>query len=786
MKKLYLSAIILLLGIMQVYAQNIPIQVNNVSYELVFNQYPEICVGINDTIDITINYSEWTESGDVKSQNWVLYGDLRFVSSNGASQFPTTRVVSPTNGYGKGRIAYCYSTGGCSSAVAVDIYKLFAPPQGLEIKGPECVVAGQEVVYSIDPILTRNLNDQIGIDTYKWNVLRTPRPPFVDSVLYVSGDRSSVTFTIKEVDPENPPYVSVILGQYNNDSITLSLGNSTPKPEAVDTMYVPVGREPFKVGVIHPDTSLLYTWTCPADDPFSVTPIGKGDSAIVNIKSNGAAGSGTIYVSATFKNIQCNNSYDTIKIERTWGHDYGISVDSTNMVGECYIMGRNYNITLSGDDIPIKTTCDWTLPTGWNFIEGTSDEGKISTDITITPVSPARLNDILIVRPHDQNDHAEPDTIPVHVKPQKIPRERIVFDPCLDTLHQNRVYVDTLGMNLPEGLSFIWNIDNAILERANGQDTMWFTSGESTDTIIMRPTVVDGCDADTTLVHVHRPPVAPISVTSEDTCLFSSSANISVELHVSNPVEGQVYHWSQLPGWQIVCDNSHTTDSSVVTYTTSHAFQDNYPVSVYATGNAECPATSSVPYSIKVDTTDWRIGVDDRLSAFNYYMFYLEKAGQIQSNQNADWLITGYNLANGNTYEVDHSETNQPTIMWWGTPISVTAEIDVPGKCSVYVSWPLTTTRNIKTRKMNYERESTSPHILSLTPNPSNQLVSVKMADEHTYLLYIINSTGRLVYNNTISNEQSMIDTSNIPNGTYQVIVSDGRQSDSKTLMILH
>lgn len=62
MKKLYLSAIILLLGIMQVYAQNIPIQVNNVSYELDFNQYQEICVGINDTIDITINYSEWAES----------------------------------------------------------------------------------------------------------------------------------------------------------------------------------------------------------------------------------------------------------------------------------------------------------------------------------------------------------------------------------------------------------------------------------------------------------------------------------------------------------------------------------------------------------------------------------------------------------------------------------------------------------------------------------------------------------------------------------------------------
>ncbi len=782
MKKFYLSTIILLLGMVQINAQSIPIQVNNEQFTLNFSQYPAICVGINDTIDITINYSEWTESGDVKSQNWVLYGDLRFVSSDGASQFPTTRVVSPTNGYGKGRIAYRYSTGGCSSAVAVDIYKLFAPPQGLEIKGPECVVAGQEVVYSIDPILTRNLNDQIGIDTYKWNVLRTPRPPFVDSVLYVSGDRSSVTFTIKEVDPENPPYVSVILGQCNNDSITLSLGNSTPKPEAVDTMYVPVGREPFKVGVIHPDTSLQYTWTCKKGAPFSIRAVGRGDSAIVTVLSEGGTADCDIYVSATYRNIQCNTTADTMLIKRTWGSDVHI-YDSTQVADRCYNMvDTPYIFMLQGNSIPIVTTCNWILPQGWEYADLSDTTSRI---VKIYPTSSAQLMDSLIVRPLAPNDNAKPAPFYVYVKPRKIAGDRIMVQTCLDMQHSNRAYVDTMGMNLPNGMSFNWQIANATLDTENGRDTIWFTPTDNTNMIVLTPLGISGCDGDTSRIAVYTPPVPVSSILSGDTCLFEGN-DLNVTLSISNPEPGQVYHWSTLPGWQIECDYSHVNDSSVVTYTTTNAISGNYQVYVYATGNAECPATSSVPYSIKVDTTDWRIGVDDRLSAFNYYMFYLEKAGQIQSNQNADWLITGYNLANGNTYEVDHSETNKPTIMWWGTPISVTAEIDVPGKCSVYVSWPLTTTRNIKTRKMNYERESTSPHILSLTPNPSNQLVSVKMADEHTYLLYIINSTGRLVYNNTISNEQSMIDTSNIPNGTYQVIVSDGHQSDSKTLMILH
>lgn len=768
MKKFYLSAIVLLLGMVQINAQSIPIQVNNEQFTLNFSQYPAICVGINDTIDISID-PQWEQDAGVQGRhNWVLYGDLRFVSSNGGSQFPTTRIVSPTNGYGKGRIAYYYNTGGCSSAVAVDIYKLFAPPQGLEIKGPECVVAGQEVVYSIDPILTRNLNDQIGIDTYKWNVLRTPRPPFVDSVLYVSGDRSSVTFTIKEVDPENPPYVSVILGQCNNDSITLSLGNSTPKPEAVDTMYVPVGREPFKVGVIHPDTSLLYTWTCPADDPFSVTPIGKGDSAIVNIKSNGAAGSGTIYVSATFKNIQCNNSYDTIKIERTWGHDYGISVDSTNMVGECYIMGRNYNITLSGDDIPIKTTCDWTLPTGWNFIEGTSYEGKISTDITITPVSPARLNDILIVRPHDQNDHAEPDTIPVHVKPQKIPRERIVFDPCLDTLHQNRVYVDTLGMNLPEGISYIWQINDATLESANGQDTMWFTPGTSTNTIIMHPTAVSGCDADTTLIYVHRPPIVPISVTSEDTCLFSNSESIEVELHVSNPIEGQIYHWSELPGWNRVYNNYYNSgnDSSIVTYSTNHALHGNYPVSVYSTGDRNCSSTPLVTYTIVIDTINESIDMTD------FGAFFPMFAGQYgfalhNSLDSAIWIVDGVNKGKYKSITVN------------GLPQTVRAIIKVNG-CNAEIVWH-SNRNNAPKRSKQVSNEK-----ISIYPNPANSDVRLDFTEDKERSLFVFDATGTLILNQRIKGIQSQINMSSYPSGNYYFFISDGDSKISQQVIIQH
>lgn len=762
MKKFYLSAIVLLLGMVQINAQSIPIQVNNEQFTLNFSQYPAICVGINDTIDITINYSEWTESGDVKSQNWVLYGDLRFVSSDGASQFPTTRVVSPTNGYGKGRIAYFYSTGGCSSAVAVDIYKLFAPPQGLEIKGPECVVAGQEVVYSIDPILTRNLNDQIGIDTYKWNVLRTPRPPFVDSVLYVSGDRSSVTFTIKEVDPENPPYVSVILGQCNNDSITLSLGNSTPKPEAVDTMYVPVGREPFKVGVIHPDTSLQYTWTCEEGAPFSIRAVGRGDSAIVTVLSEGGTADCDIYVSATYRNIQCNTTADTMLIKRTWGSDVHI-YDSTQVADRCYNMvDTPYIFMLQGDSIPIVTTCNWILPQGWEYADLSDTTSRI---VKIYPTSSAQLMDSLIVRPLDPNDNAKPAPFYVYVKPRKIAGDRIMVQTCLDMQHSNRAYVDTMGMNLPNGMSFNWQIANATLDTENGRDTIWFTPTDNTNMIVLTPLGISGCDGDTSRIAVYTPPVPVSSILSGDTCLFEGN-DLNVTLSISNPEPGQLYHWSTLPGWQIVC---HANDSSVVTYTTSNAISDNYPVCVYATGDKNCPPTPSASYTIVVGSVNDTIVVTDLYSLLPIPILQGKYAFSLQNSQDSVlWYV------NGSFHSKDVSITLS------GKPRTVIA-IKKVNNCDVEVLWLNPDQNNAPKRVLKESNEK-----ITIYPNPANSDVRLDFTEDKERSLFVFDATGTLILNQRIKGIQSQINMSSYPSGNYYFFISDGDSKFSQQVIIQH
>ena len=764
MKKFYLSAIVLLLGMVQINAQSIPIQVNNEQFTLNFSQYPAICVGINDTIDITINYSEWAESGDVKSQNWVLYGDLRFVSSNGASQFPTTRVVSPTNGYGKGRIAYCYSTGGCSSAVAVDIYKLFAPPQGLEIKGPECVVAGQEVVYSIDPILTRNLNDQIGIDTYKWNVLRTPRPPFVDSVLYVSGDRSSVTFTIKEVDPENPPYVSVILGQCNNDSITLSLGNSTPKPEAVDTMYVPVGREPFKVGVIHPDTSLQYTWTCEEGAPFSIRAVGRGDSAIVTVLSEGGTADCDIYVSATYRNIQCNTTADTMLIKRTWGSDVHI-YDSTKVADRCYNMvDTPYIFMLQGDSIPIVTTCNWILPQGWEYADLSDTTSRI---VKIYPTSSAQLMDSLIVRPLAPNDNAKPAPFYVYVKPRKIAGDRIMVQTCLDMQHSNRAYVDTMGMNLPNGMSFNWQIANATLDTENGRDTIWFTPTDNTNMIVLTPLGISGCDGDTSRIAVYPPPVPVSSILSGDTCLFEGN-DLNVTLSISNPIEGQIYHWSELPGWNRVYNNYYNSgnDSSIVTYSTNHALHGNYPVSVYSTGDRNCSSTPLVTYTIVIDTINESIDMTD------FGAFFPMFAGQYgfalhNSLDSAIWIVDGVNKGKYKSITVN------------GLPQTVRAIIKVNG-CNAEIVWH-SNRNNAPKRSKQVSNEK-----ISIYPNPANSDVRLDFTEDKERSLFVFDATGTLILNQRIKGIQSQINMSSYPSGNYYFFISDGDSKFSQQVIIQH
>lgn len=144
--------------------------------------------------------------------------------AEGSSARDTT-VTIVSNGYGKGAIRLQYRNGGCTSASMVDVYKQFTLPDTFSIVYPTCIAPGDVVVYSIDPILTVNLDHNIGMDNYFWSINEN-KPSFVDTIYYTAGDGSSVTFKVGTLTGND--VLSVNVGKCNKDeeqkSISLTLG----------------------------------------------------------------------------------------------------------------------------------------------------------------------------------------------------------------------------------------------------------------------------------------------------------------------------------------------------------------------------------------------------------------------------------------------------------------------------------------------------------------------------------------------------------------------------------
>lgn len=151
------------------------------------NTYDSIVAGASGyfTVTMTKHTSEY--------KGWNVVGDLTI--EEGDSTATSARIRS--TGPGKGRIYYYYDdnpSADCKcgiKAVSLNVYKSFSPSAyNIDISGPDCVLEGDTVVYSIDPILTKNLTQGIGVDEYFW----TFTPGLVQEQIYRAGDNSSVTF----------------------------------------------------------------------------------------------------------------------------------------------------------------------------------------------------------------------------------------------------------------------------------------------------------------------------------------------------------------------------------------------------------------------------------------------------------------------------------------------------------------------------------------------------------------------------------------------------------------
>lgn len=292
---------------------------------------------------------------------WRLWGDIEFADGSGAASKRvesvadfTISVRSKAGKYGKGRIQfYCGDDDErwpCNPATSIDIYKDFTPGQSFTIAGVGCFKSGDTLVYSVDPVLTTNINSCIGFDNYAW---RFPNDLF--EVLYTSGDSSAYTFRAKrEATLADDLYVW--FGRMN-------VGDSAK------ALHMPLrAKAPLPTlngGVRHNSTLCMVNGqssTFTVDDADTVRYIYKwrtvdnvvtdnGDmGASVNVKCNGA---GSLFLSVIDKHSDsdCSTTEFVLNIRP--------SLDGVKMRNDTKCSGTDVNVVL---DYPKTDVLVWSSP----------------------------------------------------------------------------------------------------------------------------------------------------------------------------------------------------------------------------------------------------------------------------------------------------------------------------------------------------------------------------------------------------------------------------------------
>lgn len=773
-KNLFIALALFIIGITQTYA------LEYISIEGYGSSVANVCMGMTDTLTVSVDPS-W--ESDLDSHSWILAGDLSFASGYDSNSNPC-KVVVPSDDYGKGRVIYKFRDGRCSSMEYFDVFKLFACPQGLEIKGPECIVDSQEVVYSVDPMLTKNLGAQIGIDSYTWNVLESNQS-FVHRILYVSSDSSSVTFKVGHVDPQNPPVITVSVGQCNEWQLSKTLGNATPKPELQDTMYLPVGFGDIKVGVINPKLNMEYTWTCPS---FAIEPYGtNGDSAIIHITGQDADKMEfEVYVNATYAEITCNTSADTMKVVRTWGYT-GI-FDKNNITDSCYTLNNSYTFAVEGE-LPINAKCDWRLPQGWNFYDEKVSDLKT---ITIYPTSSAKLVDTLFVKPLDAHDPASPDTFIVHVKPTPIPIARIKQDSCLVYNQEGAIYVDTTGLSMPEGVEFEWNVPDSIKGVSGGTDTLRFIPDTNITIVQVKAKGISACDGEYTSYNVIFKPQAPESIICPDYGCISINMPDTLKFYVENSLNTQTYSWSYTSNLTPFRINNDTIE--LIINGTPNAKDTVWVKAIQ--NNQDCPESDSIFKAINIQTTDRFIEYDGADGGYirpayyndqnkvrtesgsNFYWYLLYQGGiVIDAITDPDERI--FFLIDGNPSLEDVLGTDDLP-----TDYVIVCEYTPSNSCNrVRLTYPqgalpsnFTHSDTLYVSELPLLNPNRAPkkriaNTLNLHPNPSDNILYLNLDDNSNFGIRISNMEGELVYSSKDENaSQYEVNVSSLPQGKYIVV----------------
>lgn len=689
--------------------------------------------------------------------NWSAAGDIQIKNGN------TSTVQVHSVGSAKGRIYYNYNQGDCGSqALALDVYKRFDPniyPYSLSIEGPDCITEGDTVVYSIKPILTENINAGIGMDSYIWNITDTGflKPPFVDTVIYKSGDVSSVTFRVGQIIGEESISLQVGIANESNP-IVKTLGKTAPKAHVNSIVCVSYSDTRVPLQVNNPIDGVTYSWSCSNDEWGFENII--GPSTVLN---PGGTDAPIIYVTAYYADgAECSSNRSQIQVVRSWASTVSVKSDGVNFPCK---MDSSYTFSVSEGTTGGGLL--WTCPVGWSMV---FNSGK-SVKIKPTDSKSIRLVDTLKVAAN--HSCAAPGTDEtytlLYVKPAKV--RTISGQECL-TAGQTYTFKATEWGNGPIATKYDWYIDGQIQHNYDG-DSISFTATTGMQTISVRPRGAYNAKdnvtyyGDTTLRAINFSPTPPTGIIAAH-CITTGMPD-TVTLRLTGITPNQGYRWVLPNGVDSVLAGLHDTTICIET----NGLPGNYTIWAYGKGSGLCGKSDSISYTFNIGTVDFDIAISPFLSGF------LVQCNPLSQNvvSTYTWYVDGnhYAQAEGQYFALIYNQFQQVQII---VTLSDGCKQSITQQNEYYVN-------NAPKSRQNLSIEPVDK--IQLIPNPAQNEVSIVFPKSNsTTDVSILDVNGHILKSMTTQDERINISIADLSDGTYPIIVNQNGNLSAEVLIIKH
>jgi len=709
----------------------------------------------NDTM--LIDAATWAMAKDT-THGWFERGDVRI------NTILDSVVYFTSIGPGKGGVYFTYGTQGCGDfVIGSELFKEFYPDKyDLAIQGPDCLKEGDTAVYSVYPVFTKNLGDFIGIDSYYWNINQKPYPPFIDTITYVSGDGSSITLIAGAVSGNDS--VVVNFGRCNQEDVkrvVKHIGKAAPKPIVRDTC-IPFDQTVLELNIYNEEyPDLIYTWDySPKWDPAGYPSLDDNTQKRYHVELYPDTGSvGVITVTASYgDNDPCASAgRATFYLSRSWGKSAKITPQ------EVYAKngGDFIKFQLSKDSVPDMSPT-WELPTGWEQKSGTSNH---QFTYFARPTNTTQYIDTIEVWANTCNSKDSCLAI-VHMAPAKV--DSISELTCLVPGNTYTFSVERLEVG-PRPTGYTWYINgDSVYTSEENTYTRSFTSNMTS--IAVRSLGQNGWNADTTQIELSYSAIAPSQMSSDNTCLFAGRED-TIKFTVHDRKPGYTYSWVYPSTWRDIEDEA--TDSTITLITDGRS--GTQQVGVYAEYLAACGKSDTLYKEVFTDTITYYISHETQYGGA-LHIFTFRDSLTHTNVFTEDWEVDGSPLIlSAPVHQIFLMQFEHPNLSH--VKATTTREDGCPMPAEWFnVAAPI--------RHLNsFDTAQSYRTYFTLYPNPAQETITLNKEDDAHCHVIILGLDGRKLKTVEMKEKYLDVNMSDIPIGSYYVLLTDGNKYSVEKLI---